>query len=243
MQFINCISFILCSSFLQVVDIVDFISFLRRPSFGIKYELKSYYSYFKFVWNSFLVLTLFSILSGLLISAPLKYLKLFPGQLELDFSWVMIFKITLLLPVVEELIFRLPLKFSKINFSVSAALIFFLIFYRLNLIAAFSLSLFLPASLFLWNRAGSYFPFTSDMSSARIFLLLFYSQAVVFGLLHLGNYKLDYNYWYLFPFFVINQIFMGCFFGYVRVKYRYGILLCIICHIVINSLYCLVLFR
>jgi membrane protease YdiL (CAAX protease family) len=75
------------------------------------------------------------------------------------------------------------------------------------------------------------------------FRILFYGQALMFGFLHLTNYNLDFNLFYLFPFVAISYIFIGFFLGYLRVRYSSGIFLCIFSHIVVNSLFYLLILR
>jgi len=224
-----------------MIDLRDFISFLKNPDFGKQFEIKSISSFFKLVWKSFLILFAISIITGLGISTPLKYFNLLPPQEEINFSLFNILKISLLLPIIEELIFRLPLRISKVNIATSSSLILFLIFNKLNIYVALSSSIVLFGFLFLRIKKESNILKRIDIFFTKYFSGFFYFQALVFGFLHLTNYRLDFKYFYLFPLFVINQIFTGCFFGYIRVRYTFGIYVCIVTHIVVNSIYCFVL--
>ena len=224
-----------------MIDLRDFISFLKNPDFGKQFEIKSISSFFKLVWKSFLILFAISIITGLGISTPLKYFNLLPPQEEINFSLFNILKISLLLPIIEELIFRLPLRISKVNIATSSSLILFLIFNKLNIYVALSSSIVLFGFLFLRIKKESNILKRIDIFFTKYFSGFFYFQALVFGFLHLTNYRLDFKYFYLFPLFVINQIFTGCFFGYIRVRYTFGIYVCIVTNIVVNSIYCFVL--
>jgi hypothetical protein len=186
------------------------------------------------------------IIAGILIVIPLRYFNLFPSLREFKFTSSNILRATLIFPIIEELIFRLPLRISKINLATSFSLIIFLVlnkwcFSNVYLALSFSVVLFLllyigiiGESSFL-NRLTTFF--------TNHFWMFFYFQALVFGFLHLTNYIVDFRYFYLFPFIVISYISKGCLFGYLRVRFTYGIYLSIVSHMVINSIYCIVLSR
>jgi hypothetical protein len=222
-------------------EIKGFFLFLKQPNAAVQIEILSLKSFLKLVWKSLLFLIAFDVIIGLVISTPLKYFDLFPMQREIVYDFKSIIKISLLLPIIEELIFRLPLRISRTNLAISLSLILFVFLNRLNIILSISLSLLLFLFLFLPIKKEAGIFDRIKFLSYRYFLLFFYIQAIIFGFLHLTNYKLDIHYFYLFPFFVLSYIVAGCFLGYLRVKYNYGIYLCITSHIVMNSLYCLIL--
>src|ERR1035437_4740903 len=51
------------------------------------------------------------------------------------------------------------------------------------------------------------------------------------------------RYFYLYPFFAINYIISGLLFGYLRIRFAFGIYLCIVSHILVNCIYCFILSR
>jgi len=231
---------------LKVIDFSDFIIFLKNPSLEKQYDIKSLSSFLKLVWKSFLILLASDIILGLLFCGPLIYFNLFPSLKGINFSSFNILKISLFYPIIEELIFRLPLRSSKFNLIVSfSILISLLVFKRLisNVYLAISLSLILYFSLSLFLREDSFFLVKLINFFMLKFRVVFYFQALLFGFLHLTNYNIEFKYFYLFPLFIMNYIFTGCFWGYLRVRYANGIYLCITSHIFINSIYCLVLLR
>jgi hypothetical protein len=135
-----------------MIDFSDFISFLKNPGFGKQFEIKSISSFFKLVWISFLILLAIDIITGLGISAPLRYFNLLPSQKGINYSLFNILKISLLLPIIEELIFRLPLRISKVNIAIPLSIILFLFLYKLfklNIYVALSLSIILFVFLIL----------------------------------------------------------------------------------------------
>jgi hypothetical protein len=223
--------------------IKDFVLFLKDPSPKSQIEIKSPSSFIRLVWRSFLIILFFNLIVFLLISIPLKYFNLFPSQMDLNFSFYIILKISILLPIIEELIFRLPLRISKLNLAISSTLIFFLILNKFNTYLALliSIAIFIILILFINIKPNTY-KWVEDFYSKH-FLYIYYFQAFIFGFLHLTNYKLDFRYFYFFPLFIISYIISGCFFGYIRLKYTNGIFLCISTHIFINSIYCLLLYH
>jgi hypothetical protein len=226
-----------------MIEIRNFIQFLKQPSIGDQFNIISFSSFFKIVWKSFLILVVIDIIIGLGISAPLRYFDLFPAQKDFSPTLPNILKVSLLLPLFEELIFRLPLKISKINVSTTLSIIIFLSIYKLNIYLGISFSIILFVILLSLFQKETKILINVDTFFVNYFNLFFYSQALIFGFLHLMNYELDLKLFYLFPFFVLSQILTGCFLGYLRLKYSHGIYVCIATHIIVNSIYCFLLYH
>jgi hypothetical protein len=122
-----------------------------------------------------------------------------------------------------------------------------MMFLFLNKVCFFNIYLKISISLVLFlilligiHRDFSFVKILSGFFTNH-FWILFYFQALVFGFLHLTNYIVDFRYIYLFPFIAISYISKGCLFGYLRLRFTYGIYLCIASHIFINSIYFLIL--
>lgn len=224
-----------------MIDFSDFVLFLRNPSLEKQFDIKSVSFFLKLVWKSFLILLAGDLILGLVFCGPLIYFKLFPSVKGINFSLLNILKISLFYPIVEELIFRLPLRSSKFNLVISFSLLISLLVFKrlvsniyltisLSLVLYFSLSLFFQKDSLLFSKLINFFTLR--------FRLIFYFQALLFGFLHLTNYNIEIKYFYIFPLFIMNYIFSGCFWGYLRVRYANGIYLCIASHILINSIYC-----
>jgi Type II CAAX prenyl endopeptidase Rce1-like len=221
-----------------MIDFKDFISFLKNPNFVNQIKIGSISSFLKLVWSSLFIILLISIIISLIISAPLSYFKLLPSLKDVSLGPSSILKISLFVPVVEELIFRLPLRANKITVASSLGLLLFLIFKNINFYLAVSLLILLIGYLLLKIKSGSASINLVDSSLSKYFFWVFYFQAVIFGILHLTNFNLNFKYFYLFPFFIITYILTGCIWGYIRVKYTLGIYACIVTHIILNSIYC-----
>jgi hypothetical protein len=228
---------------LKRIDIQDFIAFLKNPGLEEHYKINSISIFLRLVWKSFIVLMLIDIIAGILIVFPLRYFNLFPLLREFKFTPSNILKATLIFPIIEELIFRLPLRISKIYLATSFSLIILLVlnkwcFSNFYLALSFSLVLFLLLYMGITRESSSLDRLTTFFTNH--FWVVFYFQAIIFGFLHLKNYIVDFRYFYLLPFIVISYISKGCLFGYLRVRYTFGIYLCIASHIVANSIYCLI---
>lgn len=226
------------------IDLRDLITFLKNPKPIEHYEINSITIFLNLVWKTFLALLVIDIIAGVLIVIPLRYFNLFPSLREIKFNSINILKVTIILPIVEELIFRLPLRVSKINIATSLSIMMFLFLNKgcfFNIYLKISISLVLFLILFIGIHRDFSFVKILSVFFTNHFWILFYFQALVFGFLHLTNYIVDFRYIYLFPFIAISYISKGCLFGYIRLRFTYGIYLCIASHIFINSIYFLIL--
>lgn len=231
---------------MKEIDFNNLNTFLKNPSPGEQFEINSISSFLKLVWKSFLIILVIDIITGVLIVIPLKNSNLFPPLKEINSTPFNILKITLILPVIEELIFRLPLRISKTNLITSFSVIIFLFLNKwciYNIYITLSCSLILFFLLHLCIKIESNFMNRITIFFTNHFWALFYFQALVFGFLHLTNYILDFRYFFLFPLFILSYIITGLLWGYLRTRYTHGFYLCIASHIVINSIYCFVLSR
>lgn len=176
-----------------------------------------------------------SLLTMTLFLPILKYLDLFP-QKGLRLSQIPLsFKLIFFVPIIEETVFRLSLKFSKQNIFLSlAALQFILLYHTYSLFFLIIISLTIALIPYMrlipetfYSRLGliwkNYFP------------LVYYGLALCFGLVHLSNFQnLRIAHYLLFPLIVSNQIIMGLIFGYVRVTFKNGFIYSILLHFLIN---------
>jgi len=229
---------------LKKFDFIDISAFLINPNPGVQFRIDSIASFFKIVMKSFLVILLIDLFFAVLIATPLKYFNLFPALKEFSTTPVTIFKITILIPIMEELVFRLPLRVTKVNLLISLSIVVYYILSKLiisNTYFSIIFTLLMAISGFLFTKESTLINSISAFVNLH-FLKFFYLQALVFGFLHLTNYNLDFDFFYLFPLFIMGYLFVGCLWGYLRVRYSYGIYICITSHIIINSIYCIILF-
>lgn len=136
---------------------------------------------------------------------------------------VIVILLILVGPFIEELIFRLPLRFKKVNFIPFTLIILFyagtLIFKKLHLSLAVSIPLFVAITAFL-----IFYIFNRNMAEKREktlpanYSLYFYSVTILFALFHLSNYKYTPNLLLFAPIVVLPQFISGFLFGFIRIK-------------------------
>jgi hypothetical protein len=222
------------------IDFKDLILFLRNPQYGKIYEINSLFSFIVLAWKSFLFIVILDIISGLLIITPLDYFNLFPELKHIDYTLVNRLKIILIFPILEELIFRLPLRVTKTNLLIVLSILIFIFLIKCttyNVFLCLGISSIIITSLSIIIKKEKKYLNSLNFFITKYFGICFYSQASIFGILHLTNFTLNYRYFYLFPFFIFGFIISGCLFGYLRIRFKYGIFLCITSHILINGVY------
>ena len=224
----------------MVAEFKDFKDFLKHPNLSQEKDINSVNTIIKLTWVSLLIIIGVGFIISTFVTTPLFLLDFMPRQRRLELSPMNILRISLVAPIIEELIYRLPLKLTRRNFTISFGVLLFILVRKVDIIYAFS-----ATALFLGFMIVSVRKFTDFQSNIKqlvnkYFYVVFYFQAIMFGVLHLFNFNLDYKYFYLFPFYVLNYIFIGFFLGYIRVRFKHGIYVCILTHMSMNSLYCII---
>ena len=165
----------------------------------------------------------------------LKSLDLLP-EMSLILSKVPVsFKLIFFVPVFEEIIFRLSLKFSKYNLFLSLATLFFILFYHTYSLIVLSVISFVIALIPNLGMIPEIFYSRLELIWEKYFPFIFYSLAISFGLVHLSNFvNLRMAHYLVFPLIVSNQIIMGLIFGYVRVTFKNGFIYSVLLHFLIN---------
>ncbi|MBB5394930.1 type II CAAX prenyl endopeptidase Rce1 family protein [Mucilaginibacter sp. AK015] len=140
-------------------------------------------------------------------------------------------------PVIEESIFRLPLSFKRQHIALSLGFALVLAAKILPGLQQQSLAVNLVARAILFvvgylifNRVLPRIQSPGEKLQSRLIII----SILCFGLMHIFNYvPLQWNIIYLYPFFVIPQLFMGWLLTYIRFKngFFWGIAL----HALINS--------
>ncbi len=165
----------------------------------------------------------------------LKLFDLIPDHRISLSSIPLSFKLIFFVPIYEELIFRLPLKFSKQNLFLSLAALQFLLCYHLISFNILIFISFLIASIPYLNLIPIFFYSKLESFWYKYFPFMYYGLALCFGLLHLTNFvNLKFEHFLLFPFLVVNQIFMALLLGYVRVNFQNGFIYSVLLHFSIN---------
>jgi len=143
-------------------------------------------------------------------------------------------------PIVEELIFRLPLKISKQNIFIAmiAAYSLFYLSHK-SLTTIITLRELFRFSVFVTVSFAVVFSLKEQFLSRllnKYFGVYFYSLTVVFGLLHVANFLslVPENLIFIAPLFALHQVIVGFFLGYLRIKN--GLIWCILLHFMFNLL-------
>jgi hypothetical protein len=219
----------------------DFISFLKHPTLTREeYRTGSVISVFKLTGQAYLFYIVAGVICTMPVMALLVILDSLPKHKPIDLNTLSVLRIIFLTPIIEELIFRLPLKLSKINITISVSLLLFFLVRRIDSTLAISLTvLFLGFMIISLRKQSDFQPETRQLFS-KYFYLVFYFQALFFGFLHLQNFYLDATSYFLYPLLIITNILMGFIAGYLRVRYTNGLYACILLHMTINTIACLV---
>lgn len=154
-------------------------------------------------------------------------------------SWSVVLLAVVAAPLIEEVIFRYPLKNKWLlevlimAFLAVAATLFFN-----NVLTIGWIGVILVLSLRLMWVLGPLKDLlkVSNASSSfdRNFPTYFYGVAVFFAFVHIFNFNLDASDWYLTPILVMPQFVLGLLLGYVRMKY--GTLYSILVHGMNNAI-------
>jgi len=142
--------------------------------------------------------------------------------------WGGLLIVVILGPFFEEIIFRSGLRFRRGFFTIVSALVLFiagiLSFRYFPLLWALGLSVGLGGIMITYLLKAYAIGEFLERKWARIYGILFYSVAVLFGLIHISNYN-NFNYaslaLILIPVLIAPQIWAGLTLGYIRVKYGF----------------------
>ena len=138
-------------------------------------------------------------------------------------------------PILEELVFRLPLKFSKRNLiiaSIGLSLISFRIFSGFEYIycVALGVGIGLVSQFLMTNKMLTIL--SGFWLNHR--LIIFYTSLLSFSFLHLKNYEITTELLRFSPIFVLPRFLSGIFYSYIRLNS--GILVAICFHAFNNGI-------
>ncbi|MBC5774262.1 CPBP family intramembrane metalloprotease [Pontibacter sp. KCTC 32443] len=134
----------------------------------------------------------------------------------------------IIVPFFEEVVFRSGLRFRRGYFTLLTALMLFvagiLSFRYLTLFWALGISIAFGGIMIIYLLKAYSIGEFLERKWSQIYGILFYSIAVIFGLVHISNYT-NFNYasvaLLLIPVLVAPQIWAGLALGYIRVKYGF----------------------
>lgn len=152
------------------------------------------------------------------------------NKLKNNLSPFLIFLIgVLLVPFMEEIIFRLSLIFKPIFLAIASSLLFYVLLSKFYFKTNY---LFLDSTLFLRLILTLIigilvFIIASNFSNRLIifwnnnFKWIFYISVIVFGFSHVYNYQIGTHDLIIVPFLVLPQLLGGVFLGFIRIKYGF----------------------
>jgi hypothetical protein len=187
---------------------------------------------------SYLIMIGVIVITSISIIVPLRLLDIVPPQPT--HSNINILLMILVAPVFEELVFRLPLLFSRRNILISIAILLFFL-NKKNLPFAIILSLsVIFISYILLNIKRNKIERILKYFWYKHYHIVFYLFVCIFGVVHITNFQdLSTTQYFFIPVIVLPQIIMGFYLGYVRVRFNNGMFICIFLHILTNFFACL----
>jgi hypothetical protein len=136
-------------------------------------------------------------------------------------------------PIMEEVIFRLPLISDPVNISLSISTIVALILHKVFK-GIFPIIVFLMLFCIITQVASTY---KLNLVSFwnKNFKYIFYSLSIVFGLVHIGNFKyIDMSQYFMVPVLILPQLILGFILSFTRLYYKKGFLICVFIHCLMN---------
>jgi len=227
------------------------LKYLKNPTYILHQRKKGSISKFKDVFRILSISIALAIFLSIFILLALTLVGYDQGDHALsdpiyDNPWVVISLGVILAPVLEELAFRMVLKFSPFRFSISLSfLCFFLISFFLS-VFNFQISgvIYLIIIILNFSLVGCVLGFVLKefVNNQRIinfyrrnFALIFYSSALVFATIHITNYGNFERIWFILPILVAPQFVGGVLMGFVRMKY--GLRWAVFQHMAYNGIF------
>lgn len=230
-------------NFIRNSFLVDFFKFLYSPSVYYNIPIPSYKKIYQV-----LIIYFFSLILGVCISIIIHYFINTPKRAdnEIDYSFYFIFLSCLLLPLLEEIVFRLSLIYSRLNLSLSVSGIAFSVvnnilkeqtvftvenFYVIKIIASIVISILIGTIFYF--KIKNYEIILADFHKKN-FKAIFYILTLLFALLHISNFKISFHSLLVLPLLTLPQFIFGLTVGFIRI--RYGFIYCLFIHILSNAI-------
>lgn len=195
---------------------------LRR---NIEYLVKSYLWCLLLIIIATVILSVFDKIITLVINDRSIYKQFKDSIIHLKHSFgpysVVVF--AFVGPLLEEIVFRLPLNLSKFSFALAASVITFRIlgnsFINYN-VHSINNNIYTIISIIIFIIINSYFPLKwLAYLRGKPFRFFFYAIALIFGVIHVSNIKnIDNSMLFFYPFFTIPQLIIGLFVGNIRMQ-------------------------
>jgi hypothetical protein len=137
--------------------------------------------------------------------------------------WRAVVYIGLIGPLLEEVVFRLPLSLKKRHIALASSVAVFLftgaIFHSLTQIKGLNLGLQLSACVLVYTAGMLFVPKGLSISDHRFRKHLIILSMCLFGLMHIGNYiPIQWPLIWIYPIYVLPQLLMGWAITFIRFK-------------------------
>ena len=221
----------------------DFIVYIKSPDEFRKIETNLNYKV-RAVLISFLVYIVIGSFIILITNLLLKFgiLDVYNSRIlkfsqSKEKSFFIILIAGIVLPVIEEFAFRLPLRIKRENFipfilylapvfvfSVAGLFHFGILIRILSILILIIIGLLVLLSDFTWEKI--------ERGLKAHFTLYFYAISILFALIHITNYQLSIKILLFTPLLVFPQFIMGLILGYLRMNF--SLIWAILFHIMVN---------
>lgn len=203
------------------------------------YLLKSYWAFFMFVLLSFFIIKITDSCIVNILHLPSIYTEIHKNNISFttDYGNYAFLIIVLVVPFIEELIFRLPLDLKKRSIGIAFSILIFR--FSGNSLLGFDISnsydlLRLFSAINVYILIKKYFPEKwLDTFKGENFKYVFYTLSVIFALVHISNFSTsDMRLWVFYPIYVLPQFFMALIMSNIRMQY--GLMWSFLLHALIN---------
>jgi membrane protease YdiL (CAAX protease family) len=216
----------------------EFFQFLQRPQYNVVERKETHLlgTAIKIYLVTFLFLGLGNIIIITILQAfltlPIDETLEVPASLN-EHLFTYFILVAIIAPILEEVIFRLSLIIEPVNIALSISTVCALISHKLFSgifpIIFFLLIFILIYKIVLANKSD-FITFWN-----RNFKYIFYFLSIMFGLVHVSNYKFAGSIQYLVaPLLIFPQLALGFILSFTRLYYKEGFLICIIIHCLMN---------
>lgn len=217
---------------------LEFFHFLKNPQYQSieRRETNILWTAIKIYLVLLLFLGLINVLSITILKAfitlPIDETIEIPDNLKKQL-WIYLAEVVFIAPILEEIIFRLSLFFNPWNLSISFSILIAVIVHKfLNDIDTI-LILFLVFILIF--RLTMIFKLNLNSFWNKYFKFIIYSSSILFGLVHITNYRFTESYQYLIiPILIFPQLAIGFTLSFTRLYFKKGFLICILIHMIMN---------
>lgn len=222
------------SSDKENILLYQLLNFLKKPTANELQPLSTAQKIHKTLlllsWSFVVVLLIGLTLTVIISLSGFQGTNLIDSLLEEDNLLITIVLATIIAPALEETIFRLSLKPNTNYLALTLATLTILILSRIQqtiplLILTATIPLF--AALYAQTLRQTQAQTFITKVYTNHFRIIFYSSAILFGLVHMLNYTDIQSGGAILPLLIIPQTIIGIILGYTRLQYgfKYGILL------------------